>query len=368
MNEFEKGKWFRGNAETFSLGNTINFKTDFLQAARNMAAPEVDRLVIRFTGTVNSSAGTAASGSDAPKLISRFKFTDREPVIDASGHNLRLNEILELGPRQVDMTDLAAGAADATRTWQIVIPFGLPKAERSRDTRVPLEHFLDGGQLELQCASALPTGWDGFTGTVRICAYVIDGRRRELKSRLTLREVSMPLQEDNYQVNGSVRYLVGTSTLTTTGASSWASNTAFDSQTLGWPAGIESDLLVEDYRMSNEAFNTNDPFIAATPLAVPFVTPSGYQKTGAMPDMRSFHLSLNAAAPTSARLLMSVIKDRNPELAALVAGYASVSDYAANFAAHGEIVSAKGKNAPVTTMRPDLVRRLPARIGGAVIP
>lgn len=365
MNELQDGILLRSNPETFALGGTINFKTDFLNAARHMQAPEVHMLWIDFSGTVDSAASTNdANGYDAAKLVSRFKFTDKEEVINCSGQSLRLNAIIELGDKYVDMTTLAAGAADAARTWQIPIPFFLPRAERPRDTTVPLEHFLEGGQLELTTPAALPTGWDGFTsGVVRLCALVKDGRRRELKSRLTIREEVMSLPEHYYNVYGSLRTLVGTSVITTTSASSWASFATFNSQTLKYPASIEARHLVNRYRMHGDGFFSGDPILAATPLAVPFLTPDRRQKIGTMPNIeKTVHLDIGASPPTGARLLIVAIKDRNPELAALVAGFANVSDYQMALARYGTIVSAKGKNASARTFAPELVRRFPVAV------
>jgi hypothetical protein len=366
MNELQDGIWLRSNPETWSAGGGVNFKLDFLGAARHMKAPEVAFIGIRFAGTVNSAAGTAAAGADAAKLLSNFKFTDAEEVVNCSGHNLRLNEMIELGPRQLDPADLAAGAADEARVFWIVVPFYLFKAERSRDTCIRLEHFLEGGQIECTWG-ALPTGYDGWTGTVRLFFYVFDGRTPELKSRLTIREVSMTQQETTYDVNGSLRTLVGTSKLTTTSASSWAAFTSFDSQTLRWPAAIESDALVRRYRFHSDGLNTNDPIVASTPLAVPFVTPDRFQKIGSMPDIKTVHLDLKAAPPTNAKLLIVAIKDRNAGLGALVAGYANVGDYQAAMEARAKVVSAKGNHKPAVQVLPELVRRLPARIGEGVL-
>ncbi len=371
MNELQDGIWLRSRAEAFALSGVISFDLSFLSAARHMAAPEVAALEIRISGTVNSSAGTDASGFDACKLVDNFRFTDKDIVVDCSGQGLRLNEIIELGERQVDMTTLAAGAADAVRTFGIVIPFHLPKAERPRDTRVPLEHFLEGGQIDLAMPAALPTGWDGFTaGTVQLRALVVDGRRKELKSRLVIREEQVTLQEHWYGVNGSCRSLVLHSKLTTTSQTSLAGFTVFNSTTLKLPPNAENDMLVRRYRLQGGGgvgFSTADPIIAATPLAVPLITPDQLQKIGAMPDLKTCHVLLNGAAPAGGRMLISAIKDRNVDLALLVGQFGSLSDYQAALMQRGRVVSAKGKNVPATEFLANLVRRLPVEVGGGIV-
>lgn len=363
MNELQDGVTYRSNQEAWSAGTAIPFKLDYLSKARVMAAPECAFLIVQFDGTVNSAAGTDASGFDAAKLIDVLRFTDEGgPVIECSGQGLRMNEMIELGDRQVDMATLAAGAADANRKFAIVVPFWLFKSDRPRDTCVRLEHFMEGGQLEIVCG-ALPTGWDGFTGNIRLFAVFFDGRKTELKSRLVLREQAMTLSEHHYDVYGSLRTAVAHTKLTTTSASSWAAFTTVDSQTLGFPARFETEILRRRYRLQSDNINSNDPIVALTPLALPFVTPDRVQKIGRMPDIATLHLDLGAAPPANSRLFTSVIKDRAPRLGALVAGYASIGDYQAALEAHGHIVSAKGKNVKATQFAAKIARRLPMTIG-----
>jgi hypothetical protein len=369
MNELQDGVTFRSEAYTWTAGSAIPIKTNFLEKARSMTAPECAWVGLRFDGTVNSSAGTDASGYDAYKLINRFRFNDDGgPIVDCSGQGLRLNEMIENGDRQIDPATLAAGAADAARSWEVMIPFWLQKAIRPRDTCLRLEHFLDGSDITLVCG-ALPTGWDGFTGTVTMFVRMFDGRRPEVKSRYTLREIAVTKSEDSYEINGSLRTAVMHTVLTTTSASSWAAYTTLDSQTLALPARFPTAMLRRQYReQSAIVLNTNDPIVASTPLAVPIVTPDRQQKIGRMPNIKSLHVDLAAAPPANAQLLMGVIRDRHARLASMVAGYANTGDYQVALEKRGEIVSAKGKNTPVTANLADLMRRLPVRVGGTVVP
>lgn len=365
--ELEDGILLRSNPETFTLGGTINFKTDFLAAARHMAAPEILWIQVRVSGALTAGAGGSALGRDAAKLVSNLKLTDKDAFVDASGAGLRINSQIELGLRAPDNADLAANGVNNSYVAKVIVPFELPYSQRPRDTRVPLEHFLEGGQIELTCASALPTNWASFTTpTVTIFAKVVDARVRELKSRLVVREQVMSLQEHWYDVYGSIRSLVGHSKLATTGHSSWAAFTTFDSQTLRFPPSVPSDVLIDRYRMERNSLNAADEITLATPGAVAFVVPDLDQKIGAMVDAKTVHIDLKAAPPTSARLLISAIKDRNAELAALVAGYANVSDYQAALHRFGRVVT-PGGNKPATAFAPHLVRRFPVRISSGNI-
>lgn len=364
MDELKDGIWMRSNAENFQLGGTFNFKPDFLAPARHMQAPEVALLEIRIRGDLTAGAGGSALGRDAAKLVDRFRFVDKQEVINASGAGLRVNQQVELGAAAPDPADLAASGVSNGYLAKLWIPFHLPKAHRPRDTRVPLDHFLEAGEMQLAIAAAFPTNWASLANArIQIFALVIDGRKRELKSRLTLRELAMTRQEDNYDVYGSIRGLYGTSKLTTSGYSSWAAFTTFNSQTLRYPASLESDLLVDRYRtQALPNLHAADEFTLAAPGAVPFVSPDRDQKIGAMIDAKTVHLDLGAAPPTNARLFVSAIKDRDPELAALVAGYGSVADYQAALGAFGKVVTPTDTDRDVTSFLSPLARRFPARI------
>lgn len=366
MNEFDRGKWYRSQALTYALG--VNFPVDlsFLLPAKSMQAPEITAIMIELSGTVNSAAGTDASGSDAAKLVRNVRLKDGGgTIIDASGESLRLNEMIELGNRQVDMTTLAAGAADASRTWYIVIPFDLPKAERPRDTRLPAYHLISaGGALDISTAAALPTGWDGFTaGTITVYVHVVDGRNVEVKSRLSIMEMQMDSREFWYPVQGAIRYAVGSSVLTTTAASSWASITSIDSRSLDLPSGLSPNVLRREYRVRSPGeINSADPNIAATPLALPILWPTRDQKIGELVDLEKLHLLFNAAPPTSAVLVVSAIKNRDVELAARLLDYTDSSRYLDDMKRRGKVVSAKGKNKPASAFSASIANKLPLKI------
>ena len=367
MNEQSNGILLRSESAALAAGGgAINVKTNFLERARNMVAPEVAYLLIAISGTVNSAAGTDASGFDAAKLIAQIRITDAAGVFyDLSGETARMDAILELGARHVDMTTLAAGAADAARTWYLMIPLELPRAARPRDTRVELDRFLDGGEITIVPCTALPTGWDGFTsGTVVVHAMVYDGRRREAKSRLVRREQAIGIADTAYPVNGSVRQAWITSVLTTTGKTNLSSTiTRVNSTTLGLPAATAPLTLIQAYRNTQPNPSTLDPALASTSFTgLPLVWPEHAQKIGSMPDIRTLHVDIDAV-PTSARLYTSVIASRAVDQTARVLGYTDVDALGKALDAGGAVVSAKGKHKRITEIMPELARRLPLTLG-----
>lgn len=217
----------------------------------------------------------------------------------------------------------------------------------------------------MQFAAALPTGWDGFTsGKVRLYVRVRDGRKEEAHSRLVLREQTVTIQEPTFVVGGSLRGAYLFTKLTTTAQTSLASFAAFDSVALGYPAGMEAETLIEHYRRQTDGQFTNDPFLAATYTAVPFVVPAHRQKIGAMMNMDNFMIDMKTAAITGLRLFTSVVTDRIPSQAARDIGQPSATEYQQAVISSGEVPNPNGTNKQWKGFTNTLKRRLPVRPKG----
>jgi hypothetical protein len=349
MNPEQRGIPLRSNPETYSHGNGITFKMDFLAQARHMAAPEVDEIDIVFTGTVGGVTATAL-GRDAAKLIDKIMFRDSDDVWNTSGAGARVLEQMEVGQKQTDPATVASAATNTAYVYRLRLIFNPPhRAERGRDFAIPISNFLDGGEFTIQTAAAVPTGWATIQSDwkLQLFAYVRDGRQRELKSRR--------------RVKGFLRAAVLTSKLTTTAHTDLVAFTTLNSRTLKWPAAYQTHNLQDDYRINTESFATNDEFLAAAPGAIALLTPEKSQKTGCMPDMKSLHLDLLAAAPTGGRLLTDTVVDRNGDMAALAEGFSSPGELAAAVKERGVVVGASG-NYPVRSFNAQLARKLPIRI------
>lgn len=364
-NQNNKGVWEKSDALDFALSRNLNFKLHFLEPfLSTMKAPEIVEMRFEFTGTVNSSAGNDALGLDAHKLCNRLRVADKFGAwIDCSGEGLRIHSIIEMAARHVDMTTLAAGAADASRTWFVNIPLDLIKAERGRDSCIQAWQLQDGGSVVMTTPTALPTGWDGFTGTVTLWCKVRDGRRRESKSRISIRDYVINSQQDNYSVDGSLRSMVVFTELATTSMTSLAAFTTIDSTALGYPPGMKTSVLRADYiRQLDGAAHANDPIISE--LAIPLVFPDRRQKIGQQPILGTVRIDLKAAPAASSRMLVVAFVDRDPRLGAQQLGYPDVTTAMAAAGTLGEVVSAKGKNIPLAAMSTRLQRLLPQRIAG----
>lgn len=360
-----RGVPLRSNPETYVAGAALTFKMDFLSQARHMTAPEVDEIDIVFTGSVGGVTATAL-GKDAAKLFDNVRFKDSDDVWNTSGVGARIMEQMEVGQKQIDPATVASGSTNTSYVYRLRMIFNPPhRAERGRDFAIPIANFLDGGEFTVSCAAAVPTGFAAVQSDwrVQLFAYVRDGRVRELKSRRRVKEEAVTQQEFDYQVNGFLRAAILTSKLTTTAGTDLTGFTTLNSRSLKWPAAYQTHNLTDDYRINTEAFATNDEFLLTTFTAIPILTPEKFQKTGAMPDMKSLHLDLLTTAPTSGRLITDTVIDRNSDMAALAEGYPNPGALAAAVRSNGHVVGASG-NYPIGGFNAQLARKLPIRVRG----
>jgi hypothetical protein len=364
MNPALSGKWFRSEKFVYGLNSQFVVRPDYLAPARQMTAPEVCQLAIVFTGTVGAVTG-GALGRDAAKNFSQVLLRDEEEVVNASGAMLRVLEQVERGNKQVDPADISSGATNSSYVYRLNIMFEPleTRAERPRDFRIPLQHFLEGGQMLINTPAAVPSGWAAVQADQRIQVFALvkDGRVPELKTRRRIYEQNLTQQEFDYQVNGSVRCALLGSYLTTTGYTSLAAFSTLFSRTLETPPAFDTHIMVDEYRQFADSLGTNDEFTLATPGAIPLRVPRRNQKIGEMLMTKTLHLDLLAAAPASGKILIDAVIDRTPNLAALVAGYQSPGELAQAIKQHGEVVG-YGDSYKAAAFVGDLARKLPIRI------
>jgi hypothetical protein len=359
-----RGLFLRSNPEVYNLGSAITFKPDYLSQAKNMDAPEVWGISINFTGTVGAVTG-GAGGRDAAKLFDNIRFRNTDDVLNVSGAGARVMEQLEYGFRQQDPADIASGSTNASYSYILRLPFGVPfRAKRSRDYTIPVSEFLNAGEFTIQTASAVPTGWAAQQADWRmqLVAWVRDGRKKELKSRRRVKEEAMTQQEFDYQINGFCRSAIITSKLATTGYTSLAAFTTVNSRTLKFPAAFNTRFLLDEYRQEAPGnLATNDEFTLAAPGAIAFMVPRNGQKIGNMVDMKSLHIDLLQAAPTSGRLITDVLIDRNADSSAAQLGYDNPGQVGAAVKNSGVVVGNAG-NYDVRTFNGELARKMPLRV------
>lgn len=371
MNSDQNGRWFRSRLFPWVTGSVLDIDLNFLANARQMAAPEVCELVFVFTGTVTPVGGTA-QGEDFCKLFGNITFRDEAEMINASGNMLRLLSQMELGSKAVDPADIAATVATAV-TYRLPVLFEplSTRAVRPRDFRVPLANFLEGGNLLVTLAPALPTFFGVVAGdwNVQVFARVVDGRVREIKSRRRIWDQVINQQEFEYQVNGAIRSAIIGSNLTTSGYTSLAGFTTIFSRTLDLPPSFDTHILQDLYRRQADAIGANDEFIAgsgvaAVPGAIALLFPTRRKKIGTMIDTPILHIDLLRAAPASGRLLLDCVVNRTPNMSALAAGYGSPEDLASAVASHGRAVGEAG-NVKATEMPKNLARKMPLRVSSS---
>jgi hypothetical protein len=374
MNADQKGIVLRSNPEVYSLSNGITFKTDFLAQARNMAAPEITELDFVLTGTVGGVSG-GALGRDAAKLLDTIKLLDGQERVNVSGAGQRVWEIMELGNRRADPSTVASGATNTAYNYRWRLPFcSVDKAYRGDDFSIPLTDILEGGQITIQTPAAVPTGWAAVQNDwkLTVYAYVRDARVREAKARRRLREEQVTQQEFDYQIQGFLRAAILTSKLTTTGYTELlALYSQFNSRTAKWPANYAVYDLVDNYRYNLNGLDNSGPSDAVadeflltrtTAGAIALVCPDRGQKTGQMLDTTTFHLDLQAAAPTGGRLLTDVVTDRDGDKSAVWLGYASPGEAQNAIKNAGEVNGGDGRGYKVRDFNAALARKMPIRI------
>lgn len=344
---------------TLSSQNVV--KTTFLEKMRKLVAPEITDLWFRLSGTVGGVTG-GALGKDFAKLIKKVIARDDDEWLNLSGQSLRLLEQVEYGSKQKDPADVASAATSSTYKALLRLTFHPIKAMRPRDFHLPLVSLLDAGEFMVQQSDAWPTGWATSSSlSLKIFARVNEGRKREVKSRRHLSEISFSVDDTTYPLGGSIRGLYLSSSLTTTGATALTGVTVINSNSLEFPPDLPENILVDRYRMNSEALGTNDEIEAQNAIA--FVVPDKGQKVGLMIDARNVHLRLGSV-PTSSILVRDLVVDRPPEITAKSMGYNSTAEYQQDLVERGRIIDGTDGGAPVTTFNPTLVRRLAARIPG----
>ena len=356
--QVDKGKWYRSKEITFSTGATEVVDPNFLtKALGEMAAPEIAEIIIRANGSITASGGTAEN-YDCHKLLSRVRFTDRAgELVNLPGSILKLVDQMEHQGSHVEPSDVADAATNAAYEFYTRLDFEPNFAWNPSDYRVPLNHWVNGGQLSLSFQT--PSNFGTPTLTFTVYVRVVDNRFRDLKSRMTWKEYSVSNQEFDYPVGGSLRAAILTSDLTTTGYTDLSGFTEYDFRDLDLYRHPLA-MLQEDYRRERPSTHSADQYLAATEGAVPLVVPYKGQHIGSMPNLETFHMRLNGAAPASGRIAICAIENRSGDLGVEWTGAASVGELASRIRSSGHIPGPKGSKKAMN-FPAKLQRRLPIR-------
>lgn len=369
MNVEQNGLFARSQAETYSSGETVSLDLSFLKRyMRRMQAPTVSEIVFHFNangGTVTGTTGGALA-EDQYDLIRTLNITDRGGHLyqEVAGKTLRVIEQMERGSRQVDNSALALSSGSTSLTHDVFIRciFDIDQqGKRSKDYRVPLLHFVEGGDVEVVFGAPANIS---FPAAYNMRAYFVlhDERVRELKSRLKWREFAITQVDDTYAINGSLRAAIITSDLgATAGYTSLAAQVSVNSEALMFPSALDTQLLIDKYRQNKISPASDDEFLASTPGALPLLTPDNEQNIGNMPLIDTLDVTDLASVPTSGRLVTCSVVDRPGSLSAEWLGFGSVADFVAAVRDRGQVKGARGKS-HVKFWDPVLTRRLPIRV------
>jgi hypothetical protein len=348
------------NPETLALGSTISVKLDFLAKARKMAAPEVADVVIRLYGTVGGHTATAL-GKDGYKFVKKFICADDDEFVNVSGASIRVLEQMDFGAKQVDTAAVASAASNTTWQQSLRFTFEPPRMENPGDYRMPVTNFLDGGQMQIQIADAVPTGYTtSSTLSFRVFARVVDAKKKSLKSRRKVTEQSYNRDDDFYPTDGAIRALILSSVLTTTGYTALTGITVLNSTNLDFFPDLPFDVQLSRYRRGHIAINeSTDEFVAQNAIAL--VTPDLYQKIVNMPQVRAAHLRLGST-PTSAVLIKDVLVARPPNISAMHMGFPDIQSYQLALLHGGHVKDQTDNGTHVRKVAPELARIMPLEI------
>lgn len=360
MTPDQDGILLASNPEAFALSAVFNIKTDFLAKARKMAAPEVAELIIRLTGTVGGHTATAL-GIDSYKLVKKLILSDDDEFVNISGASIRTLECMDFGSKQVDPAAVASAASNASYITEIRFTFEPPRMHNAKDYRVPAVNFLDGGQIQVQCADAFPTGWTtSSTLSLRVWARVVDAKKKRLKARRKVTEQSFNRDDDFYPVDGAVRALIVSSLLTTTSYTALTGVTVVNSTNLDLFPDLPVSLTKNRYRRMADALNeTTDPFV--NDLAIAVISPDRDQSIVNMPQVRAAHLRLGSV-PTSAIVIKDVLVARPPNISSIHMGFPDVASYQLGVLHGGHVIDGTDKGTPIRQVPPELARIMPVEI------
>jgi len=357
------GEWFRGETLSFSAGNKLKFKNDFLSKARNFQAPEIAEVVFQFTGSVGGVTATAL-GIDAPKLFSRLNIKDKDVRCDSSGAVMHALNETEFGApaRGALPATVASGATNTAYNYFLSVPYEFALAQkREADYRIPVPYILESGIIQANCASAVPTGWAAAQSdwAFTLWCRVVDERTRELKSTLCYEQFNHSRSEDYFPVQGSARAILGTTDLTTTSYTSWSTFTTVNSKALELESDFDPRMWIHRYQREKILDTTTTNLIAAQSV-IPYVFPGFDYKIGEMPNLDQLDIRLQTAPLTNAVLLASKIIERNMTLAAMWMGYAGPGELSQAVQDYGIVVDEH--NTPYVQYDPILASRMPVRL------
>lgn len=375
---------YRSEPRAYAAGAPFTFPTAFLDPARKMSAPVIEKILLRFRGNVTPNNVTGSNTMPAAMLALLW---DKILLQDQAGDRVNLDGMSLLACMQHENglagenygPDLASGSPIAA-AFDLEIPLTPHKARRRNDFGIPLNEFLDGGKLQINVAGdpTLATAVASVnSGTFDVVAFVREERDLEAKSRVCFIEYIVGQTEYTYPINGSLRYF-----LHRVDAESWVDGTVLDnlvgsgelevtSRTVDY-AQLPESVLKKEYELESDALypsgaaqasgDRTEDLISAG-FVMPVITQRSDDKIGGMYDMTGMHykyVSTGGSTAAAGTIVTSMITDRQPALMARTLKAPSLDALATALGKHGKVHSARtGADSGIGEWNSKIVARLP---------
>jgi hypothetical protein len=365
---------FRSIELPWSDSGSLNFPIQFLEPARRMISPEVERLKLRMKARLTVANGTVLEGATLCQLFSDVQFKDAAgDRVKLHASSLRIVNWLEKGAAFRDPLDLTAGANQDV-VFELEIPLAPLRARRRADFRVAIDEILDGGELNLFCKAGATLPTDGadavvVSATAQWYARLVEGHKREGKSRMTWLEYNLSQLEYTYPAQGWVRYLAAYVGQAGERAGHRIAAQNITSRTLDI-TNIPDDILRSEYLAEMPYMGGDSAGVTAVedPVAKGAVVPLHYpqldQKQLQNPDCQTVHVQFLTSIPDPAdqpKMLVCSVTDRSTSLFQRVAKADSPNKLAAAIDNIGYVKGADGGHEPPDAFTATALRRLPMK-------
>lgn len=307
----------RSEVRNFAAGALIPFPTQFLEPGRRYVSPCITDFDIILSLNVTTAAANILLARDIPTALQKIQITDSTgDRVNLRGSSLRIVDQYEFGASYNDGPNVPA----STTTTVVVVlrvTFAPYKSRRRHDFFIPLDEFLDGGALNINCGSATINGVAGNTatinsGSIQWIARLVEDRERELKSRMAYIDYDITLREASYSAQGLLRHmLMFSGEVGQFNARNWGAQN-ITSRTLD--LSIMPDVLLRDRYKQEWPTRQADPAGAtvaedATALSqcIPVFTVRQDQKLVQLPDIQTCHVQFDGTLPASTDLPKMIV-------------------------------------------------------------
>jgi hypothetical protein len=320
---------FRSEALAWVASSTRNLPLDFLpDRGPNGGRLCLDCIHIRASLSLTTTSTGSIQGENQASFIKRLRIRDADgELVNLSGMKLRLNQIEEYGMNgPVDGVDLSTGTT-ATKNFDFIVPFYLPRARRGWDTALPVSHLKNaggagqGGAVEIDMPAYTDLNGSGSSVTINsgdytfwfVCREEFDN---EVKTRFEQRMITTAANNDHYlPVNGGLLRKCtyhGDGANEDGGGDNVAEVTAVNVDALRLsnmaPYHLLNDFIIKAWNGQRE--RATFPFIQADAAALPIVYPKHEEKIPQMYRINGQLYIRTAGATTTRDFLFHVLTPR----------------------------------------------------------